>query len=150
MVVAKDYAWNEPVSWAMDCHKDDSAIIFLEDITIDDESSRPIVIPNENADGVFEKKPDEFLSTYLYVTRDAMQSLLSGKDEHFKLERVAIINNEVELYFDRKQLMYYSWRVRKSLHPCFTVVLVRNGFIEKKTRLAFNDKCWTTSTMLFC
>lgn len=151
MVVTKEHAWNEPVSWAMDCHKDSSAVIFLEDITIDNNEDRPIIVPNENAEGVFEKKPDEFLTTYLYVTSDAMQSLLSGKDEHFKLERVAITdNNEVKLYFDRKQLMYYSWRVRKSLHPCFTVVFVKNGYIQKKARIAFNDKRWTVSTMLYC
>ena len=138
MVVAKEYAWNEPVKWCVDCFHDSSSVLFLEDIVIGTSKS----IPNCNAEEVFELKPDEFLTEYVDVDRDAMASLLSGRDEHFTLERVVITNeDEVKLYFDRKQKLYYSWNVIKALKPSFTVVRASKygGAVKEKTRIELMD-----------
>ncbi|MBR3332582.1 hypothetical protein IKG28_03080 [Candidatus Saccharibacteria bacterium] len=148
MVVAKEYAWNEKVKWCEDCFSDDSSILFLEDITI----NKAQKIPNKKAGKVFELKPDEFLTEYVDIDRNAMESLLSGKDEHFKLERIVITaNDEVKLYFDRKQKFYYSWNAIKSLKPSFTVVCAkRDGTIKKKTRIQLLNGKYIIARMYAC
>ena len=148
MVVAKDYAWNEPVVWCQDCFNDESSVIFLEDIMIN-KSER---ISNDEAEEVFEIESDEFLTTYVDVDKKAIASLLSGTDEHFKLERIVITDkDELKLYFDRKQKYYYSWSVVKSLRPSFTVVRANkmSGIIREKTRISLIDGKFRTSRLLF-
>lgn len=149
MVVAKEYAWNEPVKWCIDCFYDSSSVIFLEDIRI----NKVEKIPNREAEEVFELKPDEFLTEYVDVDRDAMESLLSGRDEHFTLERVVITDDdEVKLYFDRKQKCYYSWNVIKAMKPSFTVVRASkyNGTVKEKTRIQLVDGRFVTSRLYAC
>lgn len=149
MVVAKEYAWNEPVKWCVDTFTDNSSIIFLEDIRIDAAKK----IPNSKAEEVFELKPDEFLTQYVDIDRDAMESLLSGRDEHFTLERVVITDeNEVKLYFDRKQKFYYSWNAIKAMKPSFTVVRAskRSGIIKEKTRIQLINGEFVTARLYAC
>ncbi len=130
--------FREKTSWELLCPSEDYTI-SIDDIRV---FHRGRNIPVSLADGkeiMSGWRKNDILYTYIEITPTAVQKILSGKDEYFKLEKVAVTNDKrIEFFFSRKESYHASSiEIDLEMRPSFTVSLShKSGDIVQKTRVS--------------
>lgn len=140
----------EQTSWELNC-PNENYVIVISDVTIHKLGGRRVAdqIDLRQILGVGSKT--DLIYTHIILTSSAVKSLLSGKDEFFKLEKIAILNNnKIKFYFNRLgDIKYSCLEIDIQRRPCFTATLMdKSGDIIQKSHIAVDvDYCIHAETI---
>ncbi len=141
---------SEQTHWELSC-PNENYTITIDDITIHKFGGRKVADMQDLRQILGVGSKTNLIYTYIQLTPSAVKNLLSGKDDFFKLEKIAITEKDtIKLYFNHIGKINYSCiEIDTKKRPCFTATLMnKSGDIITKGHIAVDvDYCVHTETV---